>query len=74
MSLSELLTFLLTLAGLLAMCGIALEEMASWEDRFSSGIEALVLAALRAIVTFQVYACGSWVVVKALSGIACRLG
>lgn len=58
---------LLTLASHLTMSGIALEEMASWEHRFSSGAEALVLAALRALVTFQVYACGSWMVVKALS-------
>ena len=61
------LSALLTVASVLAMSGSALAELARWDDSSFSPLEALALAALRALVTFQVYACGAWVVVKALA-------
>jgi hypothetical protein len=61
---------LLTLAIIITLSGIALREMARWENSSTHLAEALALAALRALVTFQVYACGAWVVTKALSTLA----
>jgi hypothetical protein len=69
------LSSLLTWASILALSGITLETVARHEnDPENSVVQVLMLSALRAQVTFQVYACGSWVVVKALVWIVLTIG
>lgn len=58
------------LANLIALNGLAQEEMAAWENTSTSVVEALALVAHRTLVTLQVYASGVWVVVTALQTLA----